>query len=123
MTFLQGTIYAKRVVLGGRLISCVRQSELSSSASIENEEKLKENASVSLGILGNSIRGGGSTEHRSTNESETKKKISQDKIDWTAYGGNKNYASEYENHIHRFPTCNADGYLCFQPCRVAKVPR
>ena len=94
MTFLQGTIYAKRVVLGGRLISSQRQSELSTGTSISNEETFKKNASSSLGILGNSIDGGWSNEHGSSSKSEKKEKTSQELIDWTAYGGSKNYTSE-----------------------------
>ena len=41
MTFTQGTIYAKRVVLGGRLIACRRSSDLSSSASMKKSEEFK----------------------------------------------------------------------------------
>lgn len=110
MTFVQGTIYTKRVVLGGRLISYQRQSEISTGTSIKNEENFKKSASASLGILGNSIGGGWSSEHGSGSENETKQKISQDTIDWTAYGGSKNYASEYDDTTHRFLTCNTNEY-------------
>ena len=94
MTFLQGTIYAKRVVLGGRLVSSQRQSELSTGTSIKNEETFKKNASASLGILDYSIDGGWSNEHGSSSESSEKRTTSQAAIDWTAYGGSKNYVSE-----------------------------
>ncbi|KAL8824195.1 MAG: hypothetical protein Q9191_005227 [Dirinaria sp. TL-2023a] len=89
-----GTVYAKKVVLGGCLINAKLFYAETVEETTERQEGIKKHASVSLGIDSLSIKGGYSGEHGTQKKDESSATTDQTKIDWTAYGGNAALVSE-----------------------------
>ena len=89
-----GTMYAKKVVLGGRLVSNRRTFEETMTEKMERQDSVKKEASLSLGIQPFSVKGSYSNEHGTKKEREKEDKTSQKYIDWTAIGGHAGYASK-----------------------------
>ncbi|KAL8792285.1 MAG: hypothetical protein Q9195_005164 [Heterodermia aff. obscurata] len=89
-----GTVYANKVVLGGRLINTKLFYAETMSETTERQEDIKNGASGSIGIDSFSIKGGYSDEHGTQKKDQKKKETDQTKIDWTGYGGNAALVSD-----------------------------
>ena len=91
---LTGTMYSKKVVLGGRLVGNERFFEESMEETKTRQTVARNNASLSVGINAFSVKGSYSDEHGT--KTEDQKNIQADKKDiyWTAVGGNAGFASE-----------------------------
>ena len=87
-------MYAKKVVLGGRLVGSQRFFEESMEETKTRQQSARTNASLSLGIDPFSVKGSYADEH-GTQTAHTKSETADQKnIDWTAIGGNAGYASK-----------------------------
>ncbi|KAL9614241.1 MAG: hypothetical protein Q9167_001263 [Letrouitia subvulpina] len=89
-----GTIYANKVVLGGRLINTKLFYSETMDETTERQKDIKSGASGSIGIDPFSIKGGYSDEHGTQEKDQKKRETDQTKIDWTSYGGNAALVSE-----------------------------
>lgn len=89
-----GTMYSKKVVLGGRLIGNQKFWEETVAETNFRQQSAKNNASLSVGIDPFSVKGSYSDEHGTQTKSEKKEKTSQNDIDWTTVGGNPGYVSK-----------------------------
>lgn len=99
LTTMAGTIYATSIVLGGRLLNKETFSEESSSHTVEREVNKKQSASLSIGIKAFNIDGGYSNEQGWASSNTQKQDASQKNIDWSAYGGNAAFASEWVDFL------------------------
>ena len=89
-----GTMYSKKVVLGGRLVGNERFFQETMEETKERQQSAKNNASLSVGIDPFSVKGSYSDEYGWTKKHGKNEKTDQKAIDWTAIGGNGAYMSE-----------------------------
>ena len=91
---LTGTMYSKKVVLGGRLVGNERFFEEKMEETKTRQTAARNNASLSVGIDPFSVKGSYSDEHETKTKDQKKEKSNQTDIDWTAIGGNAGFASK-----------------------------
>lgn len=89
-----GTMYSKKVVLGGRLVNSQKFWEETMAETNLRQQSARNNASLSVGIDPFSIKGSYSDEHGTKTKNEKKEKTDQLFIDWAAIGGNPGYVSK-----------------------------
>ncbi|MCJ1264760.1 hypothetical protein MMC22_004635 [Lobaria immixta] len=94
-----GTMYPKKVVLGGRLIANRKFWEETTAETNSRQQSAKNDASLSVGIDPFSVKGSYSDEHGTETEHKEDVKTNQKNISWTAIGGNPGYVSNPEKWL------------------------